>query len=403
MGTIADSVATADSVGAPSPWILPSDSGFCREPDRPERYRPSDFEAKFDAQTIFYDCFRLRDAQAMLIGPPLLKFKGVLDSLTIRSLPSGSECRFTVRHQFRQCRIIADVRQSDSSLYLHCAAGEAIMAVRPDDCETFRGRRVIFTLSKDNHPQWVCDWMRFYRDVHGADGVLLYDNGSTSQPVEPLLGAMRRVRGFKSVCVVSWPYKYGPQGFDGWHWDSNFCQDGALEDARWRYLATADAVLNTDIDELVVSDHRDVFEAALRSNRAYVRFQGRWAVPWREAPLPYICQGSPDGDVPRHKESMHQLRPHWRWGKFRFQDKNLCPAKWAVVPGRCPVSAQWSVHSILGMRGQTLSPKDLAYRHFREITTNWKYRRSDVGPGERQGAREDELLEEAFARVEWNA
>ncbi len=179
----------------------------------------------------------------MLIGPPLLKFKGVLDSLVIRSLPSGNECRFTVRHQFRQCRITADVGQSDSSLLVCCAAGEAIMAVQPNGCEPFRGRRVLFTLSRDNHPQWICDWMRFYRDVHGADAVLLYDNGSASYPVELLLEAMRKVRGFKTTAIVVWPYKYGPQGFNGSHWDSNFCQDGALEDARWRYLAGADGVL----------------------------------------------------------------------------------------------------------------------------------------------------------------
>ncbi len=90
-------------------------------------------------------------------------------------------------------------------------------------------------------------------------------------------------------------------------------------------------------------------------------------------------------------------------GKLRLQDKNLCPTKWAVVPRRCPVDAQWSVHVILGIRGQILFLRDAAYRHFRQITTNWKYRRSDTGAVEPLRTKKDKSLEDAFARVDWDA
>ena len=403
MGTIAGCEVTTNGIGTPSSWILPPDSSFRREADRPKPFRPDDFEENFDAHTILYDCFRLQEGQVMMIAPPLAKFGGVLDSLVIESLPSGSRCQFTTRHQFRQCRVTVNVRESDSALYVRSAAGEAVIDVRPNGCEAFRGRRVLFTLSKDNHPKWICDWMRFHRDVHSADAVLLYDNGSTSYTVEALLEAMRKVRGFKAISVVEWPYKYGPQGINGWHWDSNFCQDGALEDARWRYLASADAVLNIDIDELVLSDHGDAFERAARSSRSYVQFSGRWVIASDEGPFSQSVRGETGSNVARHKESSSQLLPHWRWGKLRPQDKNLCPKKWAVVPERCPASAQWSVHVILGVRGQKLALGDTSYRHFRQINTNWKYRRSDAGTVECQRTKRDTTLLEAFGRVCWDA
>jgi hypothetical protein len=36
-------------------------------------------------------------------------------------------------------------------------------------CDRFAGRRVLFTLSKDNHLDWVADWAGFYASVHGCD------------------------------------------------------------------------------------------------------------------------------------------------------------------------------------------------------------------------------------------
>ena len=47
--------------------------------------------------------------------------------------------------------------------------------------------------------------MRFHRDLHVADAVLLYDNGSTIYTVETLLQEMNQVSGYSSICVVSWP------------------------------------------------------------------------------------------------------------------------------------------------------------------------------------------------------
>lgn len=388
--------------------MLPEDAGYRREPARPVDRRPGDFEALFDARTVFYDCFRVTASQVMLIAPPLNRFAGVLDSLSITSLPTESPCPYRVDHKFatgfagRQtqtmCRIVVDAPDSDVSLRVKCRAGGTVFEIKPDSSAAFRGRRVLLTLSKNNDLRWICDWMRFHRDLHHADAVLLYDNGSTTYTTASLLEAMSQVSGFKAISVVEWPYKYGPQGIGRGTWDSAFCQDGALEDARWRFLADAYAVLSCDIDELVLPGAESVFDRAAGTAEGHVKFSGRWAVA--QAPLLNSSKEA-EQKTPRHRDSTLQLLPQWRWQTFRLKDVNVCPAKWAVVPNRCPQAAQWSVHEIVGMRALQSKPRDMSYRHFRQIGTDWKNNR---GSRELSGRRhtEDARLKEAFARVRWD-
>ena len=383
-----------------SSWVLPENSQHRREPARPQKLRQAHFDTQFDWRTVFYDCFRISETQAMLIGPPLIKFPGLLGSLKISSSPSENPCRFEVQHKFTTgfanrrtdnlCRILVEVPAGDHCLNLYSAAGQTTMGLSLNGRELFRGRRVLFTLSKNNHPQWICDWMRFHRDMQSADAVLLYDNDSNAYSAESLLEQMQQVSGFQSVGVVAWPYKYGPQGVGRGTWDSAFCQDGALEDARWRFLNDAYGVLNCDIDELVLSHEGNVFEKAANSKAGYVRFAGRWI-----ASSPLEGKGTP-----RHRESWLQLSPRRRWTGLRLKDANLCPTKWALAPSRCPAEAHWSVHEVVGMRTAAMQEDDTCYRHFTRIGTNWKNNRQSIDNGAKQ-QREDVALRQAFARVRW--
>jgi hypothetical protein len=348
----------------------------------------------------------------MLLGPPLNRFTGILDSLAIHSLPTGSLCRYQVDHKFTTgfanrrthnlCRVVVDVAESDASLHLQSTAGETVLDIRPNACEVFRGRRVLFTLSKNNHPTWICDWMRFHRDLQNADGVLLYDNGSTTYTASSLLETMKRVSGFRVISVVEWPYKYGPQGLGRATWDSSFSQEGAMEDARWRYLADADAVLNCDIDELALTDEGDLFDKAAASSCGYVQFSGRWVNAARKQALPSTIDNDSGEMTPRHRDSTYQLLPQWRWQGFRPKDIKLCPTKWAVVPSRCPSNAHWSVHEIVGMHGKKMKCDDACYRHFAQISTNWKNNRKNMELSDRNQHKEDLKLREAFAKVKWD-
>lgn len=386
-----------------SSWTLPETSGYRREPARPVELRQANFDAQFDWHTVFYDCFRLQATRAMLIGPPLNRFEGILDALKIHALPSGNECRYQVQHKFTTafanrrtdnlCRILVVVPEGDTCLQLQTIAGSKVLDIRPRAREVFRGRRVLFTLSKNNHPTWICDWMRFHRDLHAADAVLLYDNASTAYTAEELLDKMNQVCGFSAICIVSWPYKYGPQGVGRGTWDSAFSQDGAMEDARWRYLADAYAVLNCDIDELALSAQGNVFDQAAASTAGYVKFSGRWVA----------ARNNEEAEmIPRHHQSTQQLLPQWRWQGFRPRDVKLCPAKWAVVPNRCPANAHWSVHEIVGMRARVMKRDAACYRHFGQISTNWKNNRKAMELSDRVPHEEDVKLQQAFAKVKWD-
>jgi hypothetical protein len=383
-----------------SAWVLSEDSEYRRESIRPLNRRPANFETLFDALTVIYDSFRVAPTRALLIAPPLNRFAGILDSLVIRDRPGGMECQYRVEHKFTTVfpnrrldnvsRIWVDVPEDVGALYLQCKAGAATLDIRPNAYEMFRGRRVLFTLSKDNDPSWICDWMRFHRDLQHADAVLLYDNGSTAYTADCLLDKMRRVPGFRAAHVVAWPYKYGPQGVGRGTWDSAFCQNGAMEDARWRFLGEAQGLINCDIDELALSNQGTLLEQAAASPTGYVTFSGRWVNgPGKEPPLR------------RHKENTDQLLPQWRWKGFRPKDVNLCPAKWAVVPSRCPEDAHWTTHEIVGMRSQDLKPAQTCYRHFLKITTNWKANHRDLESHGPAGHKQDTELEQAFVKVQW--
>jgi hypothetical protein len=353
----------------------------------------------FDARTIFYDCFRTDAKRLMLLAPPLTTMPSALRSLCITGLPSGQRCSFAVKHWPKLCRITVDVLESDVDLHIRSVAGEVVLRIRENQADLFRGMNVLLTVSKDNHFAWICDWMRFHRDLHGANAVLLFDNESTRYTQCDLLRAMRSVGGFSSVVVVNWPFPFGPGAFRGSRWDSNFCKGGALEDARWRFLQDANAVLNCDIDELVLPHGISIFQRVISSTSGYVSFAGRWVLP-PQVTLP--CGGSDSLDtqlnVPAHRESVFQARPAWRWVWFRFRDLAVCPSKWAVVPARCKSSAKWDIHAVEGMPREKPPMAQVSFRHCWQITTHWKYDRMH----HKFKCTKDDRLLDAFSRVNWN-
>ena len=381
-------------------WTLPDASRYHRETARAPHLRPSDFVELFDAHTVFYDCFRISASQVVLLAPPLVRFTGILDSLTIHveDLP----CSFHVEHMLTKsfanrqthnlCRIFVNVPEEASALRLRCEAGDTTLSIAPEATTRFTGKRVLLTLSRNNDPIWVCDWMRFHRDVQQADAVLLYDNGSTAYSTRELLHAMQQVSGFSAITVVEWPFKYGPQGIGRGTWDSAFCQNGALEDARWRFLRDAFAVLSCDIDELTLCFGSNIFDRAARSRSGYVKFAGRWV-------------NSPDvaADLPRHRDSTYQLLPRWRWRGFKLKDLHLSPPKWAVVPARCPHDAHWSVHEIVGMKMRRQPLRTAGYRHFQKISTHWKKTRAHSNWSNGKGYKTDLPLKRALRAVHWSS
>ena len=249
-----------------------------REATRPLAFRGENFERDFDSNTLFYDAVQVSKSKVALFAPPF--FNLARDVATTTFISGAGTLQGADAAPRPPCPIVAGYSRAcrpDPGLG---ELGSFTFSVSPNESEMFRDRRVIFTMSKDNPIEWILDWVRFNRDIHGADAVLIYDNGSSAYDSATLSAALRSVPGIRCSVVMEWPFKYGPQGANSWdHWDSDFCQLGAWEHARWRFLQNARSAMNSDIDELVLSKSgRSVFEAAEQSWTGLVRYRGRWII-----------------------------------------------------------------------------------------------------------------------------
>jgi len=379
--------------------VLSDFTNLRREAMRPSQFRDENFDRDFDSTTLLYDAVQVNESQVAAFAPPFLNLKDEL-AATIFAVQS-KQCTARARHLDRHAQLWMDVPGTCHIIQTTGALGDFEFAVSRNETEHFRDCRVIFTMSKDNPIEWILDWVRFNRDIHGANAVLIYDNGSSAYDSATLSSAIASVSGLRCSVVVEWPFKYGPQGTNiRGHWDSDFCQLGAWEHARWRFLQDARSVMNSDIDELVLSrGGQSVFEAAEQSWTGLVRYYGRWIIGTEDG----TCNGAGIA-VPRHSH-YSVLMPHKyefsRW--LTWQDANRCPTKWTVVPGRCPPHAQWHVHQIRSWWASYMHTGSFCFRHFREIGSNWKYQRTSRVAFDPSIHQVDSLLNETFQRVDWTA
>lgn len=382
----------------PASLTLSSFSPLRRIPTRPAEMRDPDFDRQFDGDTLVYDAFNLPSGGIALVGPPFFNLRHALENMDVTALPSGQECRFQLRELDRHGQIIVEAPPGTQALSVRLGDDTAEIAIQPGETGAFAGRRVLLTQSKNNRLHWIRDWICYHRDVHGADAVLLYDNGSTSYKPHDILDMMAGIDGLMTVRVVNWPFKFGPQGTnDRRLWDSDFCQHGVLEHSRWRFLQSAGSVLSADIDELIVSRRgRSVFASVEASPFGVVAYRGRWVVGTQES------QVSADDERRTHRDYDTVLKRQWarRFGILPF-DGASCPPKWTAVPNRCPAQAQWGIHSIFGWLPSRIMSPDFSYRHFREISDSWKYRRTDRLEFDPALHEADALLRRHFRTAGW--
>lgn len=367
-----------------SPVVLPSGSPMLRASPRPEHLRNERYASQFDWDTLFYDVYRVgRDV--VFQGPPLFNLAEPLLAAPLlrnRFGPLFPRSRRIERNRASEIWL----RSDDDNLTLDGPLGRFDVMVQPNLSSRFAGRRVLHTLSKDNEPRWIIDWIRYYERVHGADAVLFYDNASTRYTAPELEAELAAAFPAMAITVVHWPFRYGPQGglagaVDGIEtpWDSDYCQTGSLQHARFRFLREARSALNVDIDELVVGPE-PIFAATERARGGFLKFAGQW-----------ITSATPRA----------VSVAHCRHGDFVLQDvleTEICPPKWCVVPGACDDARHtWSVHNLFGAKANKRVTPDYAYRHMKGISNNWKYDRWDAGAFDPARFREDSCLREAMA------
>lgn len=327
-----------------------------REPPRPAELRQADYLDKFDHDTLVYDAFPVGDT-VRLIGPPLLNLAGDLAGASWNV--DGAEVTANLHDLDRTQASWLDVSAAGGEK-LAVTLGEATCdaEVSESGVDWFRDRLALVTKSKNNDLQWIADWARFHAAKQGVDAVLVYDNGSDRYQPEDVLEALD-VPGIEVAVVVSWPFKFGPQG-GSWEglkeapWDSDFCEYGILEHARHRFLSAAAGVLNHDIDELAVSeDAAGVFDLLAASDSGAIRYPGRWI------------------DTPRATTTQPP-----RFSDFTVYDSTRWPStsKWAIDPRRTQAAVQWKTHSVPGVT--VVTTDRVQHRHFTGITSNWKYARA---------------------------
>ena len=359
-------------------------SDIVRESPRPPELRQEGYAEQFDWKTLFYDVYRV-GRHVVLQGPPLLNF---LDELrTVAPFDKAFRWPFPKARYFGQKKRGEIWLKSDAErIAFSCPLGDFDLAVQPNDHERFAGKRVLVTQSKNNRIAWIADWLRFHHRLQGAEAALVYDNNSTLYDCEELQGELSAAAPDMDVQVISWPFPFGPQAGPIWEmetgtpdWDSDFCQVGVLQHARFRFLQDARSVMHNDIDEMIIgSGDRTVFEAAEQSRTGMVKFDGRWITTFTEAHI--------DPESCRHADFVHHEGP----------DAELAPPKWCVQPRAFGREVTWGVHNIFGSGQNENISDEFLFRHLRGISTSWHYDRWNDEASDPDSLERDETLVAAW-------
>jgi hypothetical protein len=343
----------------PTPVVLPEGSSLRRNPPRPVAQRQPGYLEKFDADTLFYDIFHGQHS-VILSGPPLLNLKAEIDAAAFTT-DSGEVVQASLNDADRTQA--SSVAAPPRTAFLNFSVGDQPFtgAVHPSLLSVFDDKNVLFTKSKNNRLRWIHDWVKFHVRHQLINGVLIYDNGSTDYRPEDVLECIGGIAGVETAVVVSWPFKFGPQG-GSWEglknapWDSDFSEYGIIEHARHRFLANAHCVISADIDELVISeDDEPVVKKLEKSEHSVLSYVGRWI----EATSPG------DVGIPSFTD-------------FLYYDsrRGLATPKWSACPQKIPDARQWRTHNVLGVPMETTEL--VRHRHFMGITTNWKFDRTSA-------------------------
>ncbi|MEM1342766.1 MAG: hypothetical protein AAGF68_10610 [Pseudomonadota bacterium] len=317
-------------------------------------YHDAAFRSQYDYRTLFYDCFADElTGDVALLGPPLLNLEALIRDADLKV--DGRPVAIKSIAHLSRCSVTR----------LDCSAGQLLSVRHPlfsgvvpigtSFVQRLSGLNAIYTISRNNRLEWIADWLRYYVEVHGAEAVILSDNGSTDYPPEALRQTLAGIAGLRVAVILRAPYPFGPRAANSAGYRALFLQRSLAELARIRFLAQARAVVNADIDELFHSHRgRSIFDATVQSQEGYVRANAVWV--YAAAP--------PQGEAYRHAEHSH----------VSLSGSPKANRKWCVAPQGPMQGKQWLTHFINDRR-DPVDP-DFVLWHFRQITTGWKYDRA---------------------------
>ncbi|HVY52711.1 MAG TPA: hypothetical protein VHA07_14265 [Devosia sp.] len=327
----------------------------------PERARPQEFLASFDGKTLFYDCFwDAEGRRVLLVGPPPYGLDYRAAVFKARPSRERLRARFFASLSTMVTELTGAPRET-KAIEVAIAGESFVLPVQPNAGAELAGRRLLFSINRDNDLQWIREWAEYHVRAHGTDAVILFDNGSTRYSVADVHGVLADIPGLAHVGVPDWPYRFGP--FDpalkaNPYW-GRFLQISSMSVVLRRYGERAYGLLDCDIDELAgTRSGASIYDLAHRSHGGLVVFRGTWI----EA----------TGQGKRHRDFTQRLADPVR--------ARSAQRKWCLDPSRTwvrrlSVHPYW--HWIEGRAWFSKSmPEDAHYWHFKGINTNWKQARN---------------------------
>jgi len=340
--------------------------GFKREPARPNDLRIDycggmRFDDNFDWDTAWYDAITVGNNTLLLIGPPLYDRKGWINQNVTFTDDRGIRLPCQFMELDRVCYTALTTGRPLSSLTMEHGGSSTTIKVNHNDGR-FDGRKTMVTLQKNNPIEWIQQWIEYHGRVHGIDGYLIYDNGSTDYSALELEERLSDLP--YQITIVEWPYPYGPQGSDHAPWDSDYGQYVMLEHAKYRYLANAALVLNNDIDELIVTRGVSIDQIKDYLNTSLsgcLRYKGIWIEPYD------IDKGISASKTPFFERHIRDY--------YCTDDNNKIGIgyKWMLIPWK-HMNNQWLVHHI---HAQMMESDQLYYAHHLALNTNWSWKRDE--------------------------
>lgn len=332
---------------------VPHGLGVTRNSPVPAHLRDAHHDAVFDARTLFYDCVYLADKKCFLVTAPQF---GTLWPVFCNALRvNGRRPRRLWPRRSGRCDQVLVRGRAGDRLGLDFGSGERPIPVRQSHAAIFAGRNVVTAISRNNRPNWIAEWVRYHARVHGASGVILFDNGSDAYGLETLQESLQDIDGLEAGLILSAPFLYGDQVVaEGGRWRLKYLQVAVLNIARREAASKARAVLACDIDELVrpVAGGATVFDLACRHRLGAVQFGGAWIYP-------------PEGGTLPCDQHVHNRRA---------DPPRRCMPKWCARPdGLLSRLGGWNVHAVGGWFRQILPvTKATELMHCAGTTTAWK-------------------------------
>lgn len=364
-----DGLPALDPREAHSAASLPEGSALRRALREPQRERSAEFLAAFEDRVLVYDCFWHADGdRIVMVGPPPMNLLRAFEAASFRAEPSGKPLILATHASLSQA-VFELIGPPPDTTHVRLGGSEVVLPVMANHAAELAGRRVLFSMNKDNELDWVRHWARHHQRHHGTDTVILFDNGSTRYGVDELRAALAGVPGIVDAIVPSWPYRFGARD-DALKRDpywAHFVQNAAMSVVLRRYGTRAKALLNVDVDELAAPAQPDLYERAERSRTGLLTFRGRWveAIADAGAPNDHRAYSRVLADETARSCGNFKwvLDPKRRW----VRNPRVQPY-WHWIEGR-PLLAKQRL-------------KDQVYWHFRGINSNWKETRTAPRPGD---------------------